>query len=833
MTQVNNMLLKKVLPHIVAVLIFTVLSCIFFYPQLEGKKFPQHDITSFRGMSNELEQYQKDTGNRALWTNSMFSGMPAYQITTGRDLNPLQYLEKIGQLFIQRPIGYFIGAMIGFYILFIVLGVNPWLSIVGAVAFGFATNSMVLFDAGHTSKLRTIFSAAPLIAGVLLTYRRRYLLGGTLFATALAVNLYTNHYQMTYYLLILIGVYGLFELVNAVRTKGYQNFVKASVILLVGAGLAVASSGSKVFATLEYAQDTMRGTPILENNKARAGSSSETNGLAWEYAMNWSNGPIDLLGMMIPRAAGGSAMETVGEESNLFQDFTTRGIRLSGDFVVPLYYGDLPSTSGPSYLGAVLIFLFILGLFLVEGRLKWWILFAVIFTILMSMGKHFAVFNRILFDYLPYFNKFRAPSSILTMTSIFVPILATLGVAEALKTRVDAKKLKTGLIVALSTTVGVSLLLVVAGGTLIDFSGSNDSYYESIGYSVEILKADRLKYLRADAFRSIVLIILSAAALWGYHKGKIKPTLLIGMIGLLVLVDLWGIDKRYISSEDFIPASRMSNMYAMTDIDKEILSDPDLHFRVHDLTVDPWNSAARSYYLKTIGGYHAAKLQRYQDIMDYYLYDGKQSVLNMLNAKYFIVNNDKGVAQAQRNMQAQGNAWFVEGILRVKTADEEIEALANIDLRAMAVVHEEFEEYIAGFDPSRNGTIKLTSYAPDRLTYESNSQSDQLAVFSEVWYGPDKGWEAYIDGQPAQIIRANYILRAMNVPAGRHSIEMVFRPKNFYRGEAISMITSFLIVLGFIGALVWRAREARLLEQVPDEKPTPRVKKTKAKRKRK
>ncbi len=826
------MFLKKAMPHFAALVIFTVLSCAYFYPQLEGKKLIQQDIQSFAGMAEELRDYSDETGNRALWTNSMFSGMPAYQITTGKSPNVLQYIEKTARLLFSWPIGSFISAMIGFYILFLVLGVDPWLSIVGAVSFAMATNSVVLLEAGHNSKLRTIYTAAPMIAGVLMTYRKQYLIGGALFGAALGVNLYTNHYQMTYYLLILIGVYGLFELVKAIRTKEYQPFIKASVILVVGAILAVASSASKIMTTMEYAHDTMRGAPVLEKNTANAGSSSETDGLAWEYAMNWSNGPIDVLGMYIPRAAGGSGSETVNEKSKLYQEFKQRGVRLSGDFVIPLYYGDLPSTSGPSYLGAVLIFLFILGLFLVEGRLKWWILFAVVFTVLMSMGKHFASFNRLLFDYLPYFNKFRAPSSILAITSIFIPILAILGAAEALKTDVDPKKLKTGLIVALSTTIGIALILVLGAGSLIDFSGANDAYYQNIGYSIEALRADRLMYLRSDAYRSIALIVLAALILWAYHKGKLKSNLVIGALGLLVIIDLWGIDKRYISADNFIAASQSEKIFAMTDVDKQILSDNDLHYRVHDVTADPWNSSARSYYHKTIGGYHAAKLQRYQDIMDYYLYNGKQSVLNMLNAKYFIYKDGEGNAKVQRNIPANGNAWFVEGILRVKTANEEIEELENIDTKAMAIIHEDYAEDVAGFDPSRNGTIKLTSFAPDRLTYESSSLSDQLAVFSEVWYGPDKGWEAYIDGQPAKILRANYILRAMNIPAGDHEIEMVFKPKKFYQGETISFIASLILLLGLIGSLVYKGREARLFENVPVKKPKPQVRKTRSKRKK-
>ena len=823
MTNMNNVILKNALPHIIAVATFLILSSAYFFPQLEGKTIMSHDITSFKGMAQELKEYENETGKQSMWTNSMFSGMPAYQIKA-KSKNVLKYVENLTQLFIERPIGYFLGAMVMFYILLVAMGVSPWLSMIGAIGFGFSTNSIVLFDAGHMSKLRVLFSAAPAIAGMLLTYRKKYLLGGALFAASMAIHIYANHFQMTYYLLMAFGVYAIFELVHAIRSREIKSFAISSGILALGLVLALGSSASRLMTTAEYAEDTMRGKPILENNDRNSASSSMTDGLAWDYAMNWSNGMIDVFGMVVPRAAGGSGGEPVGQESNLYKDFSSRGIRLGGEFKAPLYYGGLPSTSGPAYMGAIIMFLFILGLFVVDGRVKWWLLTAVILTIFISMGRYFEGFNRLMFDYFPYFNKFRAPSSVLTVTSLFIGLLGALGLARVFSSELDSKKFKQGLLASVGITGVTCLVLAFAGSALVDFTGASDATYQSMGYNIESLKIDRAKYLRNDALRSLVFILLAGGALYAYRINKLGKVFAMSAIGLLVLVDLWGVGKRYIGADDFISQSQSRQVFQMTDVDRQILNDPDLHYRVHDVTVDAWNSSARSYYHKTIGGYHAAKLQRYQDIIDYYLSIGNEKILSMLNCKYYIVPADGGGARVQRNPRAYGNAWFVEGISVVESADVEIDALLNIDPVAMAVVHKDFEDQVEGFDPIKNGTIRLTSYAPDRMVYESSSQSDQLALFSEVWYGPDKGWKAYIDGQPAEIIRANYILRAINVPEGDHTIEMVFRPSKWYNGEIIVMITSILILLALFGALYLNWQKMQKVAQ--EEKSTASKKKT-------
>lgn len=802
----QNFPLKKALPHLAAVGIFVLISCAFFYPQLEGRRILQTDIASYQGMAHELIEHKKETGKVALWTNSMFSGMPAYQIFTGYGLNALRHVESLTQLFINRPIGYFIGAMVGFYIMFIILGVNPWLSIIGAVAFALSTNNLVLFEAGHTSKLRSLFLAAPMFAGVVIAFRKKYLLGGAVFAAALGINLYVNHFQITYYLLLFLGVYGLIALVETIRDKDYQHFLKAVGVLAVATVLAVASSASKIMTTMEYARDTMRGEPILEKNEASDMSSSETEGLAWDYAMRWSNGIPDLLASLVPRAAGGSGQERTGEDSELYKNFYNRGVRLSGDFREPLYWGALPFTSGPAYFGAVVIFLFVLGLMLVQKKIKWWILIIVVLTMLMSMGKNLEWFNRLLFDYLPYYNKFRAPSSILTITALFVPILAFLGLQKVFRNEHSSEKVMRALYVSLGVVGGICAFLALGGPSLFDFTSPNDANYANVGYPVDAIVADRKHFFSADAWRSFIFILAAAASLFAYKRGWISKQITFGLIGLLTLIDLWGVGRRYITEDAFVTQDQYENLFKPDAADLEILRDQDLHYRVHDVSTDPWNSSAASYHHRTIGGYHAAKLQRYQDMIDYYLAEGNQSILNMLNAKYFILPDQDGGRRVQRNPQAFGNAWFVEGIERVESADEEISVLEILDLKSMAVIHKDFHHLVEGFDPTKNGSITLTEYAPDRLVYRTNARTDQLAVFSEVWYGPDKGWKAYLDGQPVDLMRANYILRAMNVPEGEHTIEMVFKPRKYYIGETLSLVFSILIILALIAvlALEWR-----------------------------
>jgi len=780
-------------PHLVAVAIFIAVSCIYFLPQFSGKQIPQSDLIQFEGMSHEAIQYRDDTGKQTLWTNSMFSGMPTYQITAWPDGNKISWVENALNVFIPRPAGYFIFAQIAFYLMLVLLGVNRWVAIPMAIAFGFTTNNIMLFEAGHTSKLRTLFSTPLVIAGMILALRNKYVMGGILFTVGLALNIFTNHPQITYYLLLCVGILAVIEGVRAFQAKALAAFGKAVLAMLIGAILAFAASSYMLISTLEYSHETMRGKPTLTPTTEVPTSSSQTNGLAWDYAMQWSNGVEDVLATAIPRAAGGSSSETTPDDSEWNIMLKQRGVRPQD---APLYWGALPFTSGPSYFGVIVFFLFILGLFIVRSHLKWWLAGVVALTMLLSMGKHFAVLNQLVFDYLPLYNKFRAPSSILTITAMLVPILSALALSEFFKSDVRSRLVRKGLIWSYAGVGGVLLLLAFAGSGLFDFTNAGDARYAQAGI-MDALIATRKALFRADAFRSFALVTVAAAILWSVHKQWLKKVWAAALlVGIAMLIDLWGVDRRYIAPDDFVPKRQVENVFTPDAADKEIMQDKSLHYRVHDLTADPFNNSKRAYFHHMIGGYHAAKLQRYQDIIDRYLSKNDQVILNMLNAKYFILPDEDGNPVVQPNPRALGNAWFVEEIRMADSADEEIEKLANFDPAADAIVHREFEHLVKGFDPIKGGTIELTEYAPDRLKYVANCKGDQLAIFSEVWYGPDKGWHAYIDGQPAELFRADYILRALNVPNGQHEIEMVFRPAKYYTLKTVSTIVSLLLICG-------------------------------------
>ena len=828
--------IKAIVPHFIAVIIFTVLSCAYFIPQLQGEKVEQHDIITFLGMSNEVTQFKKETGETSHWTNSMFGGMPTYQIASPVKSNLLRYAEKAYNLFFSRPIGYFIGLMIGMYILLLTLKVNPWLAIIGSIAFAFTTNNLVLFQAGHTSKMRAIATFAPILAGVILTYRSKYLLGGALFAISMGIGIFANHPQMIYYFGMVVAVYVLIQLFADISSGKLMNFAKASGILLLGLILSIGASYSKIASTMEYQADTMRGKPILET-KGEASSSSHTNGLEWSYAMQWSNGSLDLFTSLIPGFVGGSDGEKIDGSTEFGKILKRAGQRPDR---APLYWGGLPSTSGPNYYGAGMIFLFVLSLFLIRGSFKWWVLFGVIFTILLSMGKNLEWFNRIFFEYAPLFNKFRAHSSVLAVTSLLIPLLGIFGLSRILNGTINKEQAAKFTLISGGIVGGICLLFGLMGSSLFDFSGGIDRRYLQMpqGQSiVDALISDRKSLLQSDAFRSFGIIAIFTGLIYFYLKNRLNQTILLSGLALVTIFDLMTVGKRYLNSDNFVPKSKYEANFKPRPVDEQIKKDPSLHYRVLDLSINTFVSAASSYHHKTIGGNHAAKLQRYQDMIDYHIGKGNQAVLNMLNTKYII--SQEGVAQQNTNIL--GNAWFINNIKTVNTPNEEIESLGQgFDPAITAVVHKEFENYLSELNPNKSGSIELTDYKPNELTYKSNTGGDQLAVFSEVWYGPNKGWQAYIDDKPVDHIRANYILRALKVPSGEHTIRFEFKPQSFASGELLSLICSGLILLGFFGVTGrglknWYdelPEEDVIQQQTPSIKKQP-LKKTVSKKKRK
>jgi hypothetical protein len=787
--------IKSIYPYLLPIVLIVIVNILYFMPQFEGKVVRQGDIIQHVGMSKEATDYREKTGEEALWTNAMFGGMPTYQISAKPKNNLLTYVEKSMSLYIGRPAGYFIAGMIGFYALMLLLGVSPWLSLLGAFLFGFTTNSLTLFEAGHNSKLMAIMTSAPVIAGVLLLFKEKYLLGAAVFGVALGVNIGANHPQMTYYLALCMILLVIIQLVKSIKSGQLASFAKAIGIMSVVAILSVGSSASKLWTTYEYTKETMRGGQILKSDPSPSVNTNATGGLEWDYAMQWSNGIGDVLAIFIPKVVGGGSGEWLDGKSSL-----GKAVGQRQPFQFGTYFGSLPFTSGPAYFGVVAFFLFVLGLFVVKGEIKWWILGAVIFTILLSMGKHFELLNRIMFDYIPMFNKFRAPSSILSVTAIFIPILGVLALSEMLKADNKEQYIKP-LLISSGILGGISFILWIAGGSFFDFNAPGDEQYAQIKDAVIDQRADMVS---SSALRSLMFILIVAGALFAYLKDKINQTVLVALVSVLGLFDLVQIGKGYLDKKDFVSKSTYKSEFEPRQVDTQILQDKDPNFRVLDATINTFNSASTSYYHKTIGGYSAVKMQRYQDLIERHISQNNIEVFNMLNTKYFIIKGQDGNPTSQRNPAALGNAWFVNNIKMVPNANAEIDSLNGFDPAGDAIIHEEFKDYVAGLKPSKNGSITLKSYTPNKIEYESNTDGDQLAVFSEIWYGPNKGWQAYIDGQPVDHIRANYVLRAMKVPTGKHAIVFEFKPKAYYLGETISLICSG-ILLALLGLVIFKA----------------------------
>jgi len=794
---------KKILPHIIALLLFVIISAVYFLPQFQGKKLYKGDIVNHQAMAKESQDFYKKTGEVTLWTNSMFGGMPTYQISAPQKHNYLKQVRKGLQLGFVRPAGYFILGMISIYILFIVLGFNYWLAIIGAFAFSLLTNNMFLYQAGHMTKLTAIMLGPLVLAGVILTLRKKYLLGGIIFSIGMGLELFSNHVQMTYYLGIVIAILLIIEFIPLFKSKDFKTMGTISGVLLIGVLLALGSSASKLWTTYEYSKDTMRGKPILKN-EGKATSSSQTNGLEWNYAMQWSNGTLDLVSSFIPGVVGGGSHEKISKKSHFAIDY--KRLMKRSTKTGPLYWGSLPFTSGPPYMGALIFFLFILGLFVLKNRYKWWALISVSLLFLLSMGHNLEFFNRLFYDYFPLYNKFRTPNSIMGIAAIPLVFFAIYTLKYIIFDKYDKEVLIKKLYITLGILGGISLFFALLGSSIFDFSSPGDSRY---GELAKAIVADRKSLMMSDSFRTLIIIGLGAGLIWAYIKGKLSQTIVLSGIALIVLFDVITVDQRYISHSDFIRSKRITNSFKPRPVDQQILNDDDeLYFRVLDYTIDPFNNAKPSYFFKNLGGYHAAKLQRAQDMIDHYISKGNRTVLNMMNTKYIIQKqNDKEVAA--KNPDAMGNAWFVSSFKIANNANEEIDLIEKTDVNSTAIVNKEFESYIKGLTPSNSGSIILNDYAPNKLVYNTENSGEGFIVFSDVWYGPNKGWQAYIDNKPVDHIRVNYWLRGLKVPTGKHNIVFEFKPKSYYLGETISMISSLLMILmmfGYIGYYFYKRK---------------------------
>ena len=804
---------KKMLPHIVCVAAIIIINVIYFYPQVKGKQLEQGDIISSKAMVAESDHYSKSTEKNYLWNNGQFSGMPRLLSVSAKN-NLIVPLNTILRLGMDSPIGIFISIMLMFYILFVAIGINPYIGLFMSIGITLSADNLLLWKAGHNSKVATLAFTPLLILGIWLLFEKyKYLLGGAVFALGLALSIYTRHPQMTYYVFIIFGIYGIIKVIRTIRTGEWKKLITAICVVIFASAISLGSSASKVWSMYDYNKSSMRGKPVLQEEKLKnseAKSSSAVNGLDWGYAMQWSNSTIDLIASYIPGFAGGGSSEKVSKDSETYKNYKiTRA---------PLYWGELPFTEGPIYIGAVLIFLFVFGLFYIKGDMKIWLGISLLITVLMSMGKHFEFFNKFLFDYLPLYNKFRTPQSILSASKLFVPVLGAIALQKVLNKQKNAsdskntngsisKDFKSSLLFSFTICGGFALLMALLGPSLFSFDSARDAQLIQGGADITPIIEDRAALLRGDSFRTFMLILATASILWFFAKQSISKTFLIVGLGALLLFDSFSVGKRYLWHDDFVNKTKYKKNFTKRAVDEQILAVENKRegYRVFDLSINTFNSSATTNWHNTIGGYHPAKLQRYQDIIEKHISKNNMAVLNMLNTKYFIVNGQNNTPMAQQNPQALGNAWVVDEIIKVKTPNEEINALSGTfnPAQQAVVLDDEFNSYIGDFDPvvDPNATIRLDKYEPDFLTYTFSAQSEQMVVFSEIWYGPDKGWEVYLDGEKTNHIRVNYVLRGMRVPAGEHTIEFKFLPKTYYVGEQISLASSLALILFLLAGL--------------------------------
>ncbi|MCF8463867.1 MAG: YfhO family protein [Flavobacteriales bacterium] len=802
--------LKKLLPHFVVLLAFAGISLAYMSPLLQGKELFQSDIVNFLGMSKEIVDFREDTGEEALWTNSMFGGMPAYQISVLYPNNWSQKILKIINFGIPRPANYIFLMLAGAYFMFLMMGVGWRYALIGSVGFAFASYSVIILEAGHNSKAHAMVFMAPVIGSILLTYRGRYLLGAALLAFFLSLEIATNHLQITYYLLLIVLILGAVKLVDATKAGELPNFLKATFIMVIAALIAVGPNISALWTTADYGAETMRG-------KSELSSQQESSGLDKEYAMRWSYGVGETFTLLIPNFMGGSSQGSLDEKSNAYETMVDKGIpknQAKGIIAnLPLYWGTQPFTSGPVYLGAAICFLAMLGFLVIKTSNRWWLLAAFILSIMLSWGHNFAVFSDFFFYYVPGYNKFRAVSMTLVIAQLILPIAAVLGLKDFLE-MTDKKAMNQKLLIATGVVGGICLFFMGAAGAFFDFSSVNDAQLAQAGFPdwlVAALLDDRESLLQMDAMRSLFIILLTAALLEMSVLGKLQSKVALLLIGAITLFDLVQVDKRYLDNDDFVSAKKNKSAISPTAADQQILQDPDPNFRVVNLAANTFNDSKTSYYHKSIGGYHGAKLKRYQELIDSCISKTNLAVLNMLNTKYFITPNQEGQPTVRRNPLALGNAWFVDEIKMVENADQELASLSedNFNPAKLAVIDKRFTDELNGFQPSFDSIagIYFLEYKPNYLKYETEAATEQLAVFSEIYFA--NGWNAYVDGELQPHWRANYVLRSMRIPAGNHEVEFKFEPQVYYTGEKMSLAGSILLVLFVIGGVVADARSTK------------------------
>ncbi len=815
---------SKALPHIVAVISFFIISFIYFSPVLDGKELVGHDTESWMGMYQESKVYNETHDDPALWTNSMFGGMPTYQIGIGGAKNVLPWILAPIKIF-PRVIYTLFLYLIGFYILLLAFKVNPWLSIVCSIGFAFGSYNFIILMAGHNTKAIAIAYMAPLIGSVIYTFRQKKSLGFALSALFFSLAIAANHLQIFYYTLICLGIYGLSELFFAIKEKKIKGFSQSTGLTLAALAIAVGINAVVLWTTKEYSEYTMRGKS--NGLSEQVDKSSHQEGLSIDYITQWSYGIDETMTLLIPDFKGGASHSKLSASSNTATKLREMGVADVDNIIkntpMPTYWGTQPFTSGPVYAGAIICFLFVLGLYLVEGKNKWWLLIAFVLSILLSWGHNFMPFTEFFVNYIPMYGKFRTVSMTLVITCFVMAFMGALALKEFFSSSVSLEKKKKSLYLSAGIVGGITLIFALIPSLAGDFKGASDSMLTQYGYPdfiQQTLPQDRMDMLRSDAFRSFVFIALAFIVLWLYISKNLKLHFVYGALAILLLADMVPVAKRYLNNDNF-HEKKIGSRFTPTTADKLIMQDQS-EFRVLDLTVDIFNSSKPAYFHHCIGGYHAAKLRRYQELINYHISReisnigsafqsaqkaqsmdpifatlSQSQVLNMLNMKYVIYN---GGAEPIKNPFANGTVWFVDTCYIAQTPDEEMLKLGAINTKTELVADKMFADLLpTKIIADSMASISQVMYSPNEVVYESNSSSDQVAVFSEIYY--EAGWNAYVDGEEAPYARVNYLLRGLPVKAGKHKIVFKFEPQSYTYGSIIAMISSALLLLALAGAI--------------------------------
>jgi hypothetical protein len=791
---------KKIIPYGIAIVIFVLAALIYFSPVLEGKKILQSDIVQFTGMSKEIQDYRAEHHTEPYWTDAAFGGMPAFQVST---YFPYDFIKKIDDLirFLPHPADYLFLYFIGFFVLLSVLKIDWRLAIFGSLAFGLSTYLIIILGVGHNAKAHAIGYFPLVLSGVLLVFQRRYFWGFVVTTLASALEITAGHVQMTYYLLFVLLALGISELIKAIQNKQLPVFFKSVGVLFVAAILAVGMNANHLLPTREYAKESTRSKSELTLQPD--GSPREnTGGLDKSYITEYSYGIAETFNLFIPRFMGGGNAEDLGRDSETYRFLKDQiGIKQAKDFAAhaPTYWGTQPIVAAPAYIGAIFIFLFVLSLFILPKKTKYWLLGSIILALLLSWGKNLNFLTDFFIDYVPMYDKFRAVSSIQVVLELSIPILGMLALHQFLfNADATGPKKEKALLYSTYITGGIALFFLVFGRSWFSFESTMDAEYDQmIPGMAEALIQDRKSIFTSDSLRTLVLVVLVAATLWLWLKNKLKIVPVILIVGFLMVYDLASVAKRYVNKEDFVRATQVEEPFEATEADLAILEDKS-HYRVANFNVNPLNDGSTSYFHKSIGGYHAAKPRRYQELFDYQIAHNNFEVLNMLHTKYIIGTGQQGETQVQVNDQSYGNAWFVNEIAWVKTADEEIKALDSLH-KNKAVINEIYKKIIPENVGKIDSTasIQLEKYLPNQLVYKSKSNIPQITLFSEMYY--PHGWKASVDGKEVEIFRANYVLRALVIPAGSHEIVFKFDPEIIRKGGTFSLISFifFIVLIGF------------------------------------